>query len=112
MSTAFATEDILIIETPERVPLHFALASIGNRFLACAIDHALQAVVIVLMAAASSGIASYSTLGEKLTNAPKWVYVLLNSGSVFDRVRLFRLFRMDLAGSNAREALAEVARDS
>lgn len=42
MSATLATEDVLIIETPERVPLHFALASIGNRFLACAIDHAIQ----------------------------------------------------------------------
>jgi hypothetical protein len=32
------TEETLIIETPERVPLEFALASIGNRFLAVAID--------------------------------------------------------------------------
>ena len=31
------TEETLIIETPERVPLEFALASIGNRFLAVAI---------------------------------------------------------------------------
>ena len=77
MSTAFATEDILIIESPERVPLHFALASIGNRFLACAIDHALQALVIILMVIAFSGLASYSSLGDKLTNAPKWVYALL-----------------------------------
>jgi uncharacterized RDD family membrane protein YckC len=77
MSTAFATEDILIIESPERVPLHFALASIGNRFLACAIDHALQGVVIVLMVIAFSGLASYSSLGDRLTNAPNWVYALL-----------------------------------
>ena len=39
MSATLATEDILIIETPERVPLHFALASIGNRFIACAGPH-------------------------------------------------------------------------
>ena len=38
MSAAIATEDTLIIETPERVPLHFALASIGNRFLAFTLD--------------------------------------------------------------------------
>ena len=49
MSAALATEDTLIIETPERVPLHFALASIGNRFLACAIDHAMQIMAIILM---------------------------------------------------------------
>lgn len=77
MSTAIATEDILIIETPERVPLHFALASIGNRFLACAIDHALQALTIILMVIAFAALASYSRLGNQLTNAPNWVYALL-----------------------------------
>src|SRR4030095_14298783 len=77
MSATVATEDILIIETPERVPLHFALASIGNRFLACAIDHALQAVVIILMVIAFSGLASLCTLCDKFTNAPKLVYALL-----------------------------------
>ena len=51
MSATLATEDILIIETPERVALHFALASIGNRFLACAIDHAIQALSLALIAA-------------------------------------------------------------
>jgi uncharacterized RDD family membrane protein YckC len=73
MSATLATEDILIIETPERVPLHFALASIGNRFLACAIDHALQVLTIILMAIAFTVIANYSSLGDQLSNAPKWV---------------------------------------
>jgi len=77
MSTAIATEDILIIETPERVPLHFALASIGNRFLACAIDHALQALTIILMVIAFASLASYSRLGDQLSSAPNWVYALL-----------------------------------
>ncbi len=77
MSTAVATEDVLIIETPERVPLHFALASIGNRFLACAIDHAIQAVTIVLMFIAFSTMANYSSLGDRLSDAPKWVYAVL-----------------------------------
>ncbi|MCA1556304.1 MAG: hypothetical protein LC747_06400 [Acidobacteria bacterium] len=40
MSAAIANEETLVIETPERVPLHFALASIGNRLPACVIDHA------------------------------------------------------------------------
>ena len=57
MSATLATEEILIIETPERVPLHFALASIGNRFLACAIDHAIQAL---RCRAHCSCLASYS----------------------------------------------------
>lgn len=77
MSAALATEDILIIETPERVPLHFALASIGNRFLACALDHALQVFTIIIMAIGFWIIADYSSLGERLTNAPKWVQAAL-----------------------------------
>ncbi|HEY8185808.1 MAG TPA: RDD family protein [Pyrinomonadaceae bacterium] len=77
MSATLATEDILIIETPERVPLHFALASIGNRFLACAIDHALQALTIILMAIALTVVANYSSLGNELSNAPKWVKAVL-----------------------------------
>jgi uncharacterized RDD family membrane protein YckC len=77
MSSALATEDVLIIETPERVPLHFALASIGNRFLACALDHALQLLAILLMVIAFSVLASISTFGEELSNAPKWVHAVL-----------------------------------
>lgn len=77
MSTAVATEDVLIIETPERVPLHFALASIGNRFLACAIDHAIQAATIALMIIAFMTLANFSSLGDRLNAAPKWVYAVL-----------------------------------
>ncbi len=77
MSAAIATEEVLIIETPERVPLHFALASIGNRFLACAIDHGLQALTIILMIIAFFTLANYSAFGDELSNAPKWVYAVL-----------------------------------
>jgi uncharacterized RDD family membrane protein YckC len=77
MSATLATEDVLIIETPERVPLHFALASIGNRFLACAIDHTVQALVLLLMGIAFVVISNYSSVGEQLTNAPKWVQAVL-----------------------------------
>jgi uncharacterized RDD family membrane protein YckC len=77
MSATIATEEILVIETPERVPLHFALASIGNRFLACAIDHLIQIVTIVLLIFGFTVIANYSSLGERLTSAPKWVYAVL-----------------------------------
>src|SRR5882672_10631697 len=77
MSAAIATEEILIIETPERVPLHFALASIGNRFLACAIDHAIQVMLIALMFVAFMFLANFSSFGDRLVNAPKWVIALL-----------------------------------
>jgi len=77
LSAAIATEETLVIETPERVPLHFALASIGNRFLACAIDHAIQLLTILLMILAFTVVANYSSFGNRLTNAPKWVYAVL-----------------------------------
>lgn len=58
-------DDELVIETPERVELHYVLASIGNRFLAAAIDHTIQivaVVVIVLAAGAFSGWRLFSSL--------------------------------------------------
>src|SRR5262249_48226184 len=43
------TDETLVIETPEHVELHFALATIGNRFLACAIDHAIQVISFIII---------------------------------------------------------------
>lgn len=77
MSAAIATDETLIIETPERVPLHFALASIGNRFLACAIDHGIQVLALILMVIAFSIVANFSTLGDQLSNAPNWVKAIM-----------------------------------
>src|SRR5262245_11648059 len=60
------TDETLVIETPEHVELHFALATIGNRFLACAIDHAIQVIsVIVIYSVArnlSDGVRSAESL--------------------------------------------------
>ncbi len=77
LSTTFATEETLVIETPERVPLHFALASIGNRFIACAIDHALQVLAIVLMVIAFTLLGNISSVSDQLASAPKWVLAIL-----------------------------------
>jgi uncharacterized RDD family membrane protein YckC len=74
---AIANEEVLIIETPERVPLHFALASIGNRFLACAIDHGLQIFTMIIVTIAFYLIADFVDLGGSLTAAPKWVIAIL-----------------------------------
>src|SRR6266550_3087231 len=76
MSAVLATEETLIIETPERVPLHFALASIGNRFLACAVDHAIQIITIGVMILAFIVVANFSSFGNDLSSAPKWVYAV------------------------------------
>jgi uncharacterized RDD family membrane protein YckC len=74
---AHANEDALVIETPERVPLHFALASIGNRFLACATDHGLQALALLLVLIPLLIIESAGGFERRLDDAPKWVYALL-----------------------------------
>src|SRR4051794_25171085 len=74
---AIANEETLIIETPERVPLHFALASIGNRFLACAVDHGLQVITIILLYIGFIIIADVASFGNQLKDAPKWVIAVL-----------------------------------
>lgn len=78
------TEETLIIETPERVPLAFALASIGNRFLAVAIDHFIQYVAIILIVLTFISIASGvnifsgdSGVGEIFQEMSKWAVALL-----------------------------------
>ena len=77
MSAVATSEDTLVIETPERVPLHFALASIGNRFLACAVDHSIQAFTLGLIALASYVIADFSAVQNVIQSAPKWVYAVM-----------------------------------
>lgn len=83
MSQLIETEETLIIETPERVQLEFALASIGNRFLAVAIDHSIQYLSIFLIAWFFLSIAGYSgsdvvDAPERLfAEAPKWVIATL-----------------------------------
>jgi len=77
MSATLATEDILIIETPERVPLHFALASIGNRFIACAIDHAIQALALGLIGLTALILTSFPSIERIIDGAPKWVVAVM-----------------------------------
>ena len=77
------TEETLVIETPERVPLAFALASIGNRFLAATIDHCIQyfsiAVVvwIFLTAAGFGGSEQMGMVDEIGREAPKWMIAIM-----------------------------------
>ncbi|CAN5359304.1 RDD family protein [soil metagenome] len=77
------TEETLIIETPERVPLEFALASIGNRFLAVAVDHCIQYFSIFLAAWLFLGLAGYSSADladspdQWVAEMPKWTIALL-----------------------------------
>ena len=77
------TEEKLIIETPERVPLEFALASIGNRFLAVTIDHIIQYFSIFMIAWFFLSLAGYSSgdLADApillFTEMPKWTIAIL-----------------------------------
>ncbi len=66
MAHIIETEETLIIETPERVPLAFALASIGNRFLAVAIDHFIQYLSIFIVVWA---FFSWTGAGKTLTES-------------------------------------------
>ena len=77
MSATLATEDILVIETPERVPLHFALASIGNRFIACAIDHAIQVLAIGLIGLTTVILMNFPIFEQAISGAPKWVLAVM-----------------------------------
>jgi uncharacterized RDD family membrane protein YckC len=76
------TEETLIIETPERVPLAFALASIGNLFLAVAIDHFIQYLSIILIAwfflyISGAGFESDKSAGDLLSEMPKWTIAIM-----------------------------------
>ncbi|HYG79302.1 MAG TPA: RDD family protein [Pyrinomonadaceae bacterium] len=75
-AAAIQTEETLIIETPERVPLHFALASIGNRFLACAFDHALQTVAFLVLYFVFDALVSSLNVGG-MAGASRWAVALL-----------------------------------
>ena len=77
MSAVITSDETLVIETPERVPLHFALASIGNRFIACAIDHTIQLVLLFSLVIVFLIVEGFSDFGNRLTSAPKWVIALL-----------------------------------
>jgi uncharacterized RDD family membrane protein YckC len=74
---AITNEETLVIETPERVPLHFALASIGNRFLACAIDHGLQIFLMGLMVIGFYFLADFVDFIGVVKEAPKWIIAIL-----------------------------------
>ena len=77
MSAVITSDETLVIETPERVALHFALASIGNRFIACAIDHTIQIITLLVLVIVFAIIGDSANLGSRLSNAPKWVVALL-----------------------------------
>jgi uncharacterized RDD family membrane protein YckC len=89
------TEETLIIETPERVPLAFALASIGNRFLAVAIDHFIQYLTILIFTRSFVSLAGTGNLtpqespSQFFEEMPKWTIAVLIMAVFPDFFRLF-----------------------
>jgi uncharacterized RDD family membrane protein YckC len=74
-------DEILTIETPEHVELQFAIATIGNRFLACAIDHTIQAAAIIVLGIIGYNVSEgFRSLSRLLTLDPKegslWVVAI------------------------------------
>ncbi len=83
MSQLIESQETLIIETPERVQLEFALASIGNRFLACAIDHLIQFLAMILVYVSvvlltnNFGIDRNEGTAGVIAELPKWVIAIM-----------------------------------
>ncbi|HSE98751.1 MAG TPA: RDD family protein, partial [Blastocatellia bacterium] len=57
-------DDELVIETPERVELHYILANVGNRFLAAAIDHLIQIVSLVMLLLTALALSNWQLFDE------------------------------------------------
>jgi uncharacterized RDD family membrane protein YckC len=68
-SAAFA--DKLTIETPEQTALEFAIAGIGSRFLAIALDTLIQVSVLTIVALAATVLAA--TVFSKISGSSMWV---------------------------------------
>jgi uncharacterized RDD family membrane protein YckC len=70
----------LIIETPEHVELRFALASVGTRFLAALIDHAIQLGVILavlLILSQVSGLFQGMSPGKSVSMWALAIYLVI-----------------------------------
>lgn len=95
MSQIIETEETLIIETPERVQLAFALASIGNRFLAAIIDHFIQFMVLISLSVIGRIILSgYGINADGIFDSElaKWAYAVLIIASFIVFTTYFVLF--------------------
>ena len=57
-------DDELVIETPERVELHYVLANVGNRFLAAGIDHLIQTVAVVIIVIAAGALGNWQVFAS------------------------------------------------
>jgi uncharacterized RDD family membrane protein YckC len=70
-----AAHDKLSIDTPEQVALDFALASIGSRFLAIAVDTLIQTAATIALVAI--GLAAFAAFRVGFADAAPWVLAVL-----------------------------------
>ncbi|HKV40663.1 MAG TPA: RDD family protein [Blastocatellia bacterium] len=71
-------DDELVIETPERVELRFILASVGNRFIAAAIDHLIQVVAaLALLLLTYLAVGGRDVSGSGSPSVWAWAVVVL-----------------------------------
>ena len=70
-----AALDKLSIDTPEKVALDFALASIGSRFLALAVDTLIQAAATVLLVLLGLGL--MAALSASVQSINPWILAAL-----------------------------------
>lgn len=71
----------LVIETPERVELRFALASVGSRFLAAFIDHGIQFLTLFFLGLLTAQITDFLRQLDFGRSANLWLlslFVLVN----------------------------------
>ena len=68
-------DDELVIETPERVELHYVLANVGNRFLAAAIDHLIQAALLVVVVLSLIAADAFRHV-DSMVSAGNWALAL------------------------------------
>jgi uncharacterized RDD family membrane protein YckC len=73
----------LIIDTPEQIPLEFALAGVGSRFLALAFDTVLQAAAVAVLAAVAFAASRFAALSVSTSGFGTWAIAgLLLAGFV------------------------------
>src|SRR5437879_2493286 len=69
-----------VIETPEQMPLAFAIAGIGSRFLALAVDTLIQAGVVIVLFIVISVLGFYS---EAVGLRQHYIWVIASSVGIF-----------------------------
>lgn len=96
-ATIYSFDDELVIETPERVSLYFVLASVGNRFLAAAIDHAIQMVILISLV-----LVIYYSGSQRLNLgiSSNWIAALAIIGALVVYMGYFAIFETIWSGQS------------